>query len=202
MTVNRQESLAIPVAGDGTVISAFDLDRVAHLLRSYGGEEHPLDPRTLALVYRIQIHFGVPEVRVVSGYRVPRAGSRSNHGKGRAMDLIVPGVPDEEVAEFAREAGFTGVGVYPTSQFVHVDIRPRSFFWIDTSGPHMKNHERAILPELAAKSDAGAISRGQAPVEPFVVMTHVESVALARGVSSASPPLPTAPAEEGDDDDE
>ena len=46
-----------------------------------------------------------PEIRVVSGYRVPKPGSRSNHGKGRAVDMVVPGVPDEEVARFAREIG-------------------------------------------------------------------------------------------------
>ena len=74
-----------------------------------------VDPRTLALVYRIQVHFGAPEIRVVSGYRVPKPGSHSNHGKGRAMDLVVPGVADEDVARFARGLGFVGVGVYPTS---------------------------------------------------------------------------------------
>ena len=68
--------------------------------------------------------------------------------------MVVPGVADEEVARFVREMGFVGVGVYPTSQFVHVDIRPRSYFWVDFSGPRMKNRERGILGDLAAKSDA------------------------------------------------
>ena len=58
-----------------------------------------------------------------------------------------------------RVAGFVGVGVYPTSQFVHVDIRPRSYFWVDFSGPRMKNRERGIRGDLAAKSDAAAAAK-------------------------------------------
>jgi uncharacterized protein YcbK (DUF882 family) len=188
-TVNRKESLAIPALSDEGGFDSIDLDRVAHLLRAAGGDEHPIDPRTLGIVYRIESHFGVAEVRVVSGYRVPKRGSRSNHGKGRAMDLIVPGVPDEEVARFAREMGFVGVGVYPTSQFVHMDVRPRSYFWVDYSGPHMKNRESGILGDLAAKSDAAALARGQTAIEPFAVALDVDAALRARGVPVASATL-------------
>ncbi|MGH7440529.1 MAG: YcbK family protein, partial [Polyangiaceae bacterium] len=116
-TLNRNETIELAATTDTGGFAATDLDRVAQALRAAGGEEHPIDPRTLGLVYRIQRHFSVPEIRVVSGYRVPKPRSHSNHGKGRAIDMVVPGVPDEEVARFAREQGFTGVGVYPTSQF-------------------------------------------------------------------------------------
>jgi uncharacterized protein YcbK (DUF882 family) len=195
-TVNRHESLAIAADGDDGGFASEDLDRVAHLLRAMGGEEHPVDPRTLALVYRIQLHFDVPEIRVVSGYRVPKPGSHSNHGKGRAIDLIVPGVADEEVARFARGLGFVGVGVYPTSQFVHVDIRPRSYFWIDCSGPRMKNRESCILPDVATQGDVEALARGQQPIEPFVVSMDVDAALRARG----APPAPLISDEEEDED--
>ena len=195
-TVNRAESLAVAAAADDGGFSSVDLDRVAHLLRAMGGDEHPVDPRTLGLVYRIQVHFAVPEIRVVSGYRVPKPGSHSNHGKGRAMDLVVPGVADEEVARFARELGFVGVGVYPTSQFVHVDVRPRSYFWIDYSGPHMKNKEACILPAVAREGDAAALARGQTPIEPFAVSTDVDAALRARG----APPSPSVDDEDEDED--
>ena len=181
-TVNRGESLSLAPSRDGTGFDSIDLDRAAHLLRAASGDEHPVDPRTLALVYRIQTHFNAPEVVFVSGYRVPKPGSRSNHGKGRAMDLIVPGVADEEVARFARDQGFVGVGVYPASQFVHVDIRPRSYFWVDYSGPRAKNRESSIFSELAARGDAAALARGQAPIEPFDVATDVDAALRARGM--------------------
>jgi uncharacterized protein YcbK (DUF882 family) len=195
-TINRGESLSVAASGDDGGFDSVDLDHLAHLLRAATGDEHPVDPRTLSLVYRIEVRFGAPEIRVVSGYRVPKPGSHSNHGKGRAIDLIVPGVADEEVARFARETGFVGVGVYPTSQFVHVDIRPHSYFWVDYSGPHMKNRERGILGDLATRSDAAAAARGQAAIEPFVVGTDVDAAMRARGVAVAS-----APPEEDDEDD-
>jgi uncharacterized protein YcbK (DUF882 family) len=182
-TVNRGESLSVPAAGDGGGFDSVDLDKLAHLLRAATGDEHPVDPRTMALVYRIQTHFDVPEIRVVSGFRVPKPGSRSNHGKGRAVDMVVPGVPDEEVARYVREMGFVGVGIYPTSQFVHVDIRPRSYFWVDFSGPRMRNRERGILGDLAARSDAAAVARGQLPVEPYGVGTDVDAALRARGMA-------------------
>ena len=195
-TINRGESLAVPSDGDDGGFASADLDRVAHLLRSMSGDEHPVDPRTLALVYRIQVHFGVPEVRVVSGYRVPKPGSHSNHGKGRAIDLVVPGVADEEVARFARGLGFVGVGVYPTSQFVHVDVRPRSYFWIDYSGPRMRNKESCILPDIAAQGDSAALARGQTPIEPFAVSMDVDAALRARG----APPAPPLADDEEDED--
>ena len=195
-TINRGETLEVPSWSDDGRFASTDLDRVAHELRAATGDEHPVDPRTLSLVYRIQTHFGVPELRVVSGYRVPKPGSHSNHGKGRAIDMVVPGVPDEEVARFARAIGFVGVGVYPTSQFVHVDIRPRSYFWVDFSGPRMKNRERGILGDLAAKSDAAALARGQLAIEPYGLATDVDAALRARGMASASP------ASDEDEDDE
>jgi uncharacterized protein YcbK (DUF882 family) len=195
-TVNRRESLAVAALTDEGGFASVDLDRLALLLRSGTGDEHPMDPRTLDLVYRIERHFEVPEIRVVSGYRVPKPGSRSNHGKGRAIDLIVPGTADEDVARYARDLGFVGVGVYPTSQFVHVDVRPRSYFWVDMSGPRMRNHERGILGDLAVQSDAAAIARGQVPVEPFAVGFDVDSAIASRTG------LHAAPSALSDDDEE
>lgn len=195
-TLNRGETLSVPATTDDGGFASTDLDRVAHLLRAASGDEHPIDPRTLSLVYRIQTHFGVPELRVVSGYRVPKPGSHSNHGKGRAIDMVVPGIADEDVARFTREIGFVGVGVYPTSQFVHVDIRPRSYFWVDFSGPRMKNREHGILGDLAARSDAAAAARGQPAIEPYAVATDVDDALRALGMVSS-----TMMADEDDDDD-
>ncbi len=197
-TINRRESLAVAALRDDGGFASVDLDRVAVLLRAGSGEAHPVDPRTLDLVYQVERHFEAPEIRVVSGYRVSRPGSRSNHGKGRAIDLVVPGVPDEIVARYARELGFVGVGVYPASQFVHLDVRPRSYFWVDLSGPHTRNRERGILGDLAQRSDEAALARGRTPIEPFVVGFDVDAAAAARaGVHTTT----GAPVDEEDDDE-
>jgi uncharacterized protein YcbK (DUF882 family) len=194
-TLNHNETVAVAAAGERGGFAASDLDKIAHVLRSASGDEHPMDPRTIDILYRIQAHFGAQEIRVVSGYRVPKPNNHSNHGKGRAIDFILPGVPDVEVAKFAREIGFVGVGIYPTSQFVHVDIRPRSYFWVDYSGPGKRNRERGIMGDLALKSDQAALARGERPIEPFGVAPDVDAALRAMA------PLPTPPDEDDDDSD-
>jgi uncharacterized protein YcbK (DUF882 family) len=168
--------------------SAPDLDRAAHVLRDpRTGNEHPVEPRALDLVYRVAVHFGTPEVRIISGYRTPKPGSHSNHGRGRAIDLVFPGTSDEEVARFARELGFVGVGIYPVSGFVHLDVRERSYFWVDSSAPGKKNRERGVLADLAAKSDARATARGEHACPPFIVSSDVDAaLATARTTSAAA----------------
>ena len=193
--INRNEKVELTATTDAGGFSARDLDRAAWLLRAMSGDEHPVEPRTLNIIYRIQTRFQAAEIRVVSGYRVPKPNSHSNHGKGRAIDFIVPVTPDAEVAKFAREIGFVGVGIYPTSQFVHVDVRPRSYFWIDYSGPGKRNRERGILPDLAIASDKRAAERGERGIEPFAIASDVDLALKARG------PVPPAPMADDDDED-
>jgi uncharacterized protein YcbK (DUF882 family) len=197
--LNTTDRAALTAASDRGGFSAEDLDRAAHVLRdAHTGNEHPVDPRVLDLVYRVAARFDAPEVRIISGYRTPRPGSHSNHGRGRAIDLVVPGASDEDVARFAREQGFVGVGVYPVSGFVHLDVRERSYFWVDYSGPGRRNRTRGILGDLAAKSDARAAARGEHPIGPFAIGTDVDA-ALAARAAKEGPPQPPS---EDDDNDE
>lgn len=194
--LNVPERVALRARGERGGFSAEDLDRAAHLLRdTRTGNEHPFDPHVLDLVYRVQVHFGAEEVRVVSGYRTPKSRRRSNHAKGRAIDLVVPGASDDEVARFAREQGFVGVGVYPVSGFVHLDVRERSYFWVDTSGPGKRSRTRGILADLAARSDAQAAARGERSVGPFLVGDDVEA-----SLGSAALGASGAPEEEDTDE--
>ena len=195
LALNTGDRLELPAITERGGFAASQLDRAAFVLReAHSGNEHPIEPRLLEVVYAIQTHFSAQEVRMVSGYRTPYHGA-SNHGRGRAMDLVVPGASDEDVAKFARELGFVGVGVYPQSGFVHVDVRDRSYFWVDASGPGRRNRERGILGDLAQKSDQRALSRGDKPTLPFAMGTDVDAaLALARG--TAGPP----PADDDDDD--
>ncbi len=197
VALNTHDRVSLSARTDVGGFAAADLERAAHVLREPGsGNEHPVEPRLLDLVFRIQAHFAAHEIRVVSGFRTPVRGSHSNHGKGRAIDLVVPRTTDEEVAEFARQTGFVGVGVYPTSGFVHVDVRPRSYFWIDTSGPGRRNRERGVLADLAQKSDAAAAQRGERPIAAYGLAFDVDG---ALREHRASPPtLPGSPPEEDD----
>ena len=57
--------------------------------------------------------------------------------KGLACDFRVEGVKTTELRDYLRKAfDKVGVGYYPNSTFVHLDVRKdRSAFWIDYSGP-------------------------------------------------------------------
>ena len=194
--LNIPDRVALTARGDRGGFSAQNLDHASHVMRDHAGNEHPIDPHLLDVIYRLQVHFKAPEIRIISGYRAPaRSGATSNHGKGRAMDLVVPGASDEEVARLAREQGFAGVGIYPVSGFVHVDVRERSYFWVDTSAPGKRSRMRGILADLAAKSDSQASARGERSVRPFHVGTDVDAV-----VGSSPTPPSAAPVEEDEGD--
>jgi uncharacterized protein YcbK (DUF882 family) len=186
-SINTLETASFPAAGAGGGFAGSALDRASLLLRDNAtGTRHPVEPRLLDLVFRIEDHFHAPEIRFLSGYRLPSRGNGSNHGKGRAMDLVVPGVTDAEVAEFARTLGYVGVGIYPVSGFVHVDVRDRSYFWSDASGPGKRNRERGILGDVARSSDRDAAARGEHSVSTCAFSLDVDAALRACTAREAS----------------
>jgi len=138
---------------------------------------HAIAPRLLDLVYRTMLHFKAPLVHVVSGYRPDRAGSR--HTQGRAIDMVIPGITNEQLAEHVRTLGFVGVGIYPKSGFVHLDVRDRSFFWVDMSLPGERSRMSAHLGTQAQENDVAARARGEAP-DVYVPNNEREDRAAAR----------------------
>jgi len=168
VSVNSGQRIELRPERDDGGFSASELERAARFLADRRtGSVFPIEPRLLDLVYKVQRHFDAPLVRVISGYRMPHGRSKSNHGYGRAIDIVIPGVSDEDVASYARGFGFVGVGIYPSSGFVHIDSRPKSYFWVDRSGPGRRKRTVPILKSLAAQSDAEALARGETPPPPF-----------------------------------
>ncbi len=87
---------------------------------------------------RINDHFEGKRVDLVSGFRFAERNS-SRHYHASAMDIRIPGVSINEMYRYAEslDAGGMGLGIYPTSQFIHVDFRAPgepSFRWTDYSG--------------------------------------------------------------------
>jgi len=202
--LNTTERVELTALSDKGGFSASDLDHAAQLLRDpRTGNEHPVEPRLLDSVYRIARHFSAHEIRVVSGYRTPKPSTHSNHGRGRAMDMVVPGATDDDVAKFAREAGFSGVGVYPVSGFVHVDVRERSYFWVDSSGPGRKSRLYGVLADVAARADSTALARGDRPMPTFTLLGDVDAALAARekayAATHADPASPATVHEEDED---
>ncbi len=67
---------------------------------------------------------------VNSAYRSPEHNARvggakkSQHLSGAGFDISMANHDPEDFIAAAREAGFTGIGTYPRSNFVHIDTGP------------------------------------------------------------------------------
>ena len=108
------------------------IDRVLRDHRT--GAVHPMSPDLLDLVATLSDRLtGAGTVQVISGYRSPGSNAalharssgvatRSLHMLGMAMDIRLPGVELGRVRQAAMSLGCGGVGYYPQSDFVHVDI--------------------------------------------------------------------------------
>lgn len=88
----------------------------------------------LVRLQRVANRYPGRDIEIISGYR-PDARKTSRHHHARALDLRVAGVPRERLVDFLRRLDDTGVGYYPNSVFVHMDVREDKGFWVDRSGP-------------------------------------------------------------------
>lgn len=158
----RSESYELLPASSEGGFDDEDLGKMEAACRHRSGGSQAIHPRIVDLVYRAAREFDAPYVTVVSGYRPDRGTSR--HSQGRAIDIVLPGVSDRRLARFFFKQGFVGVGIYTRSGFVHVDVRARSYFWIDRSAPGQPQRVRRILPALSERQDALARRRGEQPV--------------------------------------
>ncbi len=95
-----------------------------------------VDVKLVNLLYDIKQSIGDDsQFNIVSGYRSERTNSmlrrsrkgvakNSFHTKGQAVDIYVPHVSLRKVRDIAIGLGQGGVGYYPGSNFVHVDVGP------------------------------------------------------------------------------
>lgn len=121
---------------------SYDIDalaQVTHVLRCRRTDtEKPIDPRLITLLSHVYDHFGGRPLEIVSGYRNQRKQT-SNHYKATAADIRIKGVAPKKIRAFAEtlDTGGMGIGLYPRSLFVHIDVRPLpSYRWIDYSPPN------------------------------------------------------------------
>lgn len=97
---------------------------------------HLLDPRLVWVLGQIQQAFPRRAVVIMSGYR-PDAHT-SNHKHGKALDLYVKDVPNEQLFTLCRTLRDVGCGYYPNNYFVHIDVRrfgTTTVSWVDVSLP-------------------------------------------------------------------
>ncbi len=148
--VNRRETFRLCIADSkGRPVRGLQR-RVDQFLRChYTNTRHRMNPRLTRLVYEAGRHWPGRRVEIVSGYRAPSVAKNphSPHKLGLACDFRIAGVKNTELRDYLRGAfPHIGVGYYPNSSFVHLDVRQgASAFWIDYSGPG----ENAVYSENA-----------------------------------------------------
>jgi uncharacterized protein YcbK (DUF882 family) len=110
------------------------MHRVSKLLRDHrSGDTHPIDPAVLDLIAAVQHKCEVHgPIHIISGYRSPTTNAwlsahsdgvacNSLHIQGKAIDIRLPGRTVRQVGRAAKSLRGGGVGIYPASDFVHVD---------------------------------------------------------------------------------
>lgn len=113
------------------------LREINHILRDFRtGETAPIKVRLVDLLYAMQRRIGTSKaINIVSGYRSPETNAmlrrsrrgvakNSYHISGMAVDIKIPGYTTSQVAGLANSLNVGGVGYYPRSGFVHVDVGP------------------------------------------------------------------------------
>jgi hypothetical protein len=93
-----------------------------------------VQPGLLTRLQKVAKHYPGKVIEIISGYR-PDARDTSRHHHGFALDMRVAGVTREKLRDFLRTFEETGVGYYPNSFFVHMDVRDTKGYWVDRSGP-------------------------------------------------------------------
>jgi uncharacterized protein YcbK (DUF882 family) len=151
LAVNGKEKLMLRLRDDKGRPMRGVQKRFDHFLRCHHTNvTHPMNPRLVRVLYQVGKHYPGRTIEVVSGYRHPTVAKnpRSPHMQGLACDFRIAGVKNTDLRDYLRRSfEKVGVGYYPNSSFVHLDMRKdRSAFWIDYSGPG----ERAMYADNPA----------------------------------------------------
>ncbi len=110
------------------------LREIAWVLRDHRANEvHPIEPHLLDLLYALGRVIDTAKFQVISGYRSPITNAKlaaasegvavhSLHTQGMAIDIRVQGMHTAALRDAALSLHGGGVGYYPRSDFVHVDV--------------------------------------------------------------------------------
>jgi uncharacterized protein YcbK (DUF882 family) len=134
--LHTEECLETVYFEDGQYIPEA-MQKVRHVLRDFrNGQQHEIEPQLIDLLDTVRARTGTHQpFHVISGYRSPQTNAmlhdehensgvanHSLHMQGEAIDIRLPDVALDHLrnAAFGLQRG--GVGYYPSSNFVHVDV--------------------------------------------------------------------------------
>jgi uncharacterized protein YcbK (DUF882 family) len=132
--LHTEESLETVYWDSGRYLSEA-LAEINYILRDYRtGEIKPIDTHLLDLLCVMGIQLGAERpFHIISGYRSPETNAflrrcgrgtarNSLHMDGKAIDVRLPGYSLTVIQRMAMKLRSGGVGYYPDSNFVHIDV--------------------------------------------------------------------------------
>ncbi len=124
----------------GGQYSSMGVAMLNHFLRDHRTNDvGNYDPREFDLLHALlaKLHRPAATIDIVCGYRTPASNSflrtrsaetgvaeHSQHMLSKAIDIRIPGVSTRALRDAALSLEMGGVGYYPRSGFVHVDVGP------------------------------------------------------------------------------
>jgi uncharacterized protein YcbK (DUF882 family) len=132
--IHTGESLRTTYCEEGIYIPEA-LEEINHILRDHRtGDVTPMNRELIDLLHAIRTETGnTKPFRIISGYRSPKTNAMLNkntsgvakkslHMQGKAIDINLPGMALADLRKMAMHLKRGGVGFYPKSGFVHVDV--------------------------------------------------------------------------------
>lgn len=175
--------------------------RALNGLLGAGGKHPPLPERLIRLLVKVSDTFGGRPMHLVSGYRTASYYEDSRHRLSSAVDFALAEVPNAVLCEYLRELDDVGVGYYPNSSFVHLDVRNHSAYWVDYAGPGEPPRSTPYAPRSSAYAarDTPSARPSQSPNRKFLaelealVKDTKQSIEQAGADSAAELPEPKQP---------
>ena len=130
---NTGEEVEVSLNLETGEVDAAGYARLRHFMRCLRTTaETPIDPRLIDLLYRISQRTH-QKIILVSSFRAPMfsLATLSYHTRGMAADIRIPGMTPLMARDLAESMGVHGLGYYPVSGFIHVDVRDDNARWTD-----------------------------------------------------------------------
>ncbi len=135
-SVNSKKLVDIEYYEHGAYISE-GLEQIYKILADRrNGEIAAIDTDLIESIYKLQNKLNSSKpIEIISGYRSVASNTEmakhndgvamnSYHTKGKAVDLALKGISTKEIHELATQIHVGGIGYYPESGFVHIDVGP------------------------------------------------------------------------------
>jgi LysM repeat protein len=149
------------------------------------GTRPETDPRLIRLLAKVSDHFGTRPIRIVSGYRTRSYFEDSRHKSSRAVDFSIPGIDNATLRDYLRTLTSVGVGYYPNSSFVHLDVRDANTYWVDYAGPgeaprktNNRGHDHDHDQEAEGDLQDPEVSDGDRPEAPAAALAAPANAAV------------------------